>query len=72
MKRDFLTGARGAGYAAVGAALVAALPAPSQAQDGLLDEITVTASKREESVLDAPMTVDAIPSKDMISCRAST
>jgi outer membrane receptor protein involved in Fe transport len=70
MKRDFLTGARGAGYAAVGAALVAALPAPSQAQDGLLDEITVTASKREESVLDAPMTVDAIPSKDIIDIGA--
>jgi outer membrane receptor protein involved in Fe transport len=69
MKRHS-TRAAGAGFAAVCAAFVAGLPAPSWAQDGLLDEITVTAQKREESVLDVPITVDTIASQELIDIGA--
>ena len=69
MKRHS-TRAAGAGFAAVCAALVAAQPAPSHAQDGLLDEITVTAQKREESALDVPITVDVFTSQDIVDTGA--
>ena len=68
--KHHLTGASGAGFAVVCAALIAAQPAPSWAQDGLLDEITVTAQKREESALDVPMTVDVFSSKDIVDTGA--
>lgn len=70
MKRYLPTRAAGAGFAFVCAALAAAQPAPSWAQDGLLDEITVTAQKREESALDVPMTVDVFASKDIVDTGA--
>ena len=62
MKRYLLTRAAGAGLVAV---CVTVLPTLSLAQDSLLDEITVTAQKREESALDVPMTVDVFSATDM-------
>jgi hypothetical protein len=47
----------GAGWLVICAGLAAMLPATAQAQDTLLDEITVTAQKREESALEVPVTV---------------
>ena len=70
MKRQLLTRASGAGFVAVCAALAAAVPAPSRAQDGLLDEITVTAQKREESAQDVPITVDVFSSQDIVDTGA--
>jgi len=48
----------GAGFSAVCIAVALALPASALAQDAMLDEITVTAQKREQSALDVPVTVD--------------
>jgi len=43
-----------------------ALPSNLYAQDGLaLEEITVTARKREESIQDAPYTITALTSQDI-------
>ncbi|MBT8093405.1 MAG: TonB-dependent receptor [Gammaproteobacteria bacterium] len=51
---------------AVGAGLVAvAVPAASLAQEGSLEEIVVTAQKREQSALEVPMTVDVFTDKDI-------
>ena len=51
---------------AVGAGLVAiALPAAALAQEGNLEEIVVTAQKREQSELEVPMTIDVFSSKDI-------
>ena len=70
MKPYLPTRTAGAGFAAVCAAFVASVPSPSWAQDGLLDEITVTAQKREESILDVPITVDTISSQEIIDIGA--
>lgn len=61
MKVHFLTRAlkKGAGFEAVCLAVAAAiLPTFALAQDAVLEEITVTAQKREQSTLDVPITVD--------------
>ena len=51
---------------AIGAGLVAiALPAVTLAQEGNLEEIVVTAQKREQSELEVPMTIDVFSSKDI-------
>ncbi len=55
----------GAGLAVVYLAVAATLPGMAQAQETALDEITVTAQKREQSVLDVPMTVDTFTAKDI-------
>ncbi|HSG97698.1 MAG TPA: TonB-dependent receptor [Woeseiaceae bacterium] len=55
----------GAGLSALTAAIVAALPATALAQENTLDEIQVTAQRREESVLEVPGTVDVFSAKDI-------
>ncbi|MDH5454821.1 MAG: TonB-dependent receptor [Gammaproteobacteria bacterium] len=53
------------GFRALCIAVAAALPAASLAQDVVLEEITVTAQKREQSTLDVPLTVDVFSADDM-------
>ena len=67
MKNDQQTRAAkaGAGIPAVCLGIVAALPATSSAQDASLEEITVTAQKREQSELEVPMTLDVFSAKDI-------
>ena len=47
------------------AALAFAAPAAVLAQDAVLEEITVTAQKREQSALDVPITVDVFSAGDI-------
>jgi outer membrane receptor protein involved in Fe transport len=54
-----------AGHAFVYLAVAAALPCAAHAQENTLDEITVTAQKREESALEVPMTVDVFTARDI-------
>ena len=67
MNTIFLTRAAqsGAGLAALCAVVTATLPAAAVAQENALDEITVTAQKREESALEVPVTVDVFSAKDI-------
>jgi outer membrane receptor protein involved in Fe transport len=55
----------GAGLSALTAALVAALPTTALAQENTLDEIRVSAQKREESLLEVPGTVDVFSARDI-------
>ena len=55
----------GAGISALCAIIGVASPANVYAQDGMLEEITVTAQKREESALDVPLTVDVFSATDI-------
>ena len=56
---------KGAGITALCAMTGFTLPATGHAQDGMLEEITVTAQKREESALDVPLTVDVFSATDI-------
>ena len=47
------------------AALAVCMPFAAIAQDIVLDEITVTAQKREQSALDVPITVDVFGARDI-------
>ena len=60
----------GTGLCALSAAIVAALPGAAYAQGTTLDEITVTAQKREESALEVPMTVDVFSARDIVETGA--
>ena len=55
----------GAGFAVVCLAAGAILPATALAQDASLDEIVVTAQKREQSLLDVPVTIDVFTADDI-------
>ena len=55
----------GAGFSALCISVSAALPGAALAQDSLLEEITVTAQKREQSELEVPMTLDVFSAKDI-------
>ena len=67
MKVHHLTRASqaGAGFSALCLAIAVILPSISLAQESVLDEITVTAQKREQSALDVPVTVDVFSADDM-------
>ena len=65
MKPLFSTRAAGAGITAVCVAVASAIPALASAQETLLEEITVTAQKREQSELEVPMTLDVFTGKDI-------
>ena len=60
----------GTGLCALGAAVCAALPGTTYAQDSMLEEITVTAQKREERALEVPMTVDVFSARDIVETGA--
>lgn len=55
----------GSGWRVACLILAASVPAGAQAQDAALEEITVTAQKREESALEVPVTVDVFTAKDI-------
>ncbi len=55
----------GAGWPAACLVAVLAVPAIAGAEDAVLEEITVTAQKREQSELDVPMTVDVFSARDI-------
>ncbi len=63
MLRQYLTRAArgGAGFAAV----CLAVPLTAAAQEAVLDEITVTAQKREERAIEVPVTVDVFTARDI-------
>ena len=65
MKPLFSTRAAGAGITAVCVAVASAIPASASAQETMLEEITVTAQKREQSELEVPMTLDVFTGKDI-------
>ena len=66
MNADILIrAAGGVGLPLAYVALASMLPATARAQDSVLDEITVTAQKREESALEVPVTVDVFTDKDI-------
>ena len=52
---------------ALGTTMIALMPAPSRAQDGAaaLEEITVTARRREESLQDVPVAVSTFSGADL-------
>ena len=55
----------GAGFAVVCLTLVGTLPGAALAQDVSLDEIVVTAQKREQNLLDVPVTIDVFTADDI-------
>jgi outer membrane receptor protein involved in Fe transport len=55
----------GAGFTVVCLAAGAVLPVTTLAQDMSLDEIVVTAQKREQSLLDVPVTIDVFTADDI-------
>lgn len=65
MNAHHSTRARRAGAAALFLAVPAALPGAALAQEELVDEITVTAQKREERAIEVPMTVDVFTAGDI-------